>query len=309
MAAISAGDIGKKVTIRLHDDGGYRDVVGQLLSPNTLRNRHGQIVEFDPTKIYIWREIEAKPRTATSGAPLSIRIYDLERTLNKTWQAKEELELGGWIFRADIGITKRANSALVLNQEDHIDAAIGWYRDRDLNPTMHLIPTLHEQLDEKLAKRGFKDSMDALVMVKDFDSDLHELNLNFEYEVTANPSDKWLATQGDEPIAQLMQRTPAKYISIKNDGKVIAVGRIGCADNWAVLARIWVEPELRGKGWGRRILSALEAEVDQPKIALQVAATNQTAINLYESFGYQIHHKYRFRALPQRIDLIQDLCC
>ena len=304
-ADIRESDIGKRVTIRLNDGDGYRDVVGHLTATNALKNRHGQIVEFDPTKIHRWREINATPRTATSGAPLSIRIYELERALNKTWSADEEVEVDGWIFRADIGITKRANSALVLSGKDQIDRAIGWYRERDLNPTIQLIPTLHQELDEKLIKRGFRETMDALVMVKDH----QKSEVDFDYEVNAVPSNDWLATQGDSEISQLLQRSSAKYLSIKDGEKLIAVGRVAEADDWAVLTRIWVAPESRGKGLGRKILSALEAETNSSKLALQVASTNEIASNLYESFGYQIHHLYRFRAIPQRIDLLQAQCC
>ncbi|MFM7861028.1 MAG: GNAT family N-acetyltransferase [Candidatus Nanopelagicaceae bacterium] len=313
MGPFQASDIGKKVTIRLLDIDGYRDLVGHLTSPNTLKNRHGQIVEFDTSKIHIWREIQPVPRTATSGAPLSTRIYELERALNKTWRAKDETLMDGWILRADLGITKRANSALVLSHgfqneadlNDAIDKTIGWYRERDLIPTLHIIPTLHQLLEEKLDLRGFSDSLDALVMVKDHKA----IPVNFDYEVSDSPSQAWLAAQGDQEISELLQRTPAKYLSINDGGKTVAVGRIGFADGWAVLSRIWVSNELRGMGLGRKILSALEAEADLSKIALQVASNNEVAINLYESFGYQIHHNYRFKALPQRIDLIQDLCC
>jgi len=50
--------IGKRVTIRLHDpEGGFRDIVGYLESPFTLRNRHGKVIEFVHDQIFIWREI------------------------------------------------------------------------------------------------------------------------------------------------------------------------------------------------------------------------------------------------------------
>jgi hypothetical protein len=94
MGQISESDIGKRVTIRLHDNPGFRDVVGQLLSPSSIKNRHGEIINFDPSQIHIWREIKEVPRTATKGAPLSIRITELERALSKTWLAKDEAEFG-----------------------------------------------------------------------------------------------------------------------------------------------------------------------------------------------------------------------
>jgi len=319
MAAISQSDIGKRVTVRLRDGDGYRDLVGFLLSPTTLKNRHGQVVEFDPAEVHIWRVINEVPRTASSGAPLSIRVTELERTLSDSWVAKEEENLGGLLLRADNGITKRANSALVLNAEkltdQVIDQVIGWYRARNLNPTFALISEIHKQLDTKLIERGFTEFLDAQVMVKDhLANELASLeNLDSdgaELLIEDFPDSDWLATQNDEQIAELMQRSPAKYLTLKSkSGEVLAVGRVGFAADWAVLSRIWVDPNSRGKGFGKLILQALESVVDAPKIALQVATSNQTAINLYQSAGYKTHHEYRFRWLPQRIDLIQDLCC
>lgn len=53
--------IGKRVTIRLHDpEGGFRDIVGVLESTHSLRNRHGQLIEFSHSEIFIWREVIAK---------------------------------------------------------------------------------------------------------------------------------------------------------------------------------------------------------------------------------------------------------
>ena len=53
--------IGKRVSIRLHDpEGGFRDIVGYLQSPTTLRNRHEELIEFSHSEIFIWREVIAK---------------------------------------------------------------------------------------------------------------------------------------------------------------------------------------------------------------------------------------------------------
>jgi len=53
--------IGKRLTVRLHDpQGGFRDIVGILESTNSLRNRHGRLIEFSHDDIFIWREVIAK---------------------------------------------------------------------------------------------------------------------------------------------------------------------------------------------------------------------------------------------------------
>ena len=295
MGQISESDIGKRVTIRLHDAPGYRDIVGHLLSPTSLRNRHGEIVQFDPAQIYIWREIVDVPRTATSGAPLSIRIYDLERSANKTWPAKEELIVGNWIFRADVGVTRRANSALILGSENHTDQMIAWYQGRGLNPTVSLVPGINQELDAVLESRGFKKLLDLEVLVKD----PVEATIDFDYEISNEPSAEWLAIHGDEPIKKLLTKSNAKHLTIKERDKVIAIGRIAFADDWAVLSRIWVTEEERGKGYGRKMLHALEAESAVAKLALQVRIENSEAYELYKSAGYVNHHSCRFRALPR----------
>ena len=304
---ISQSDIGKRVTVRLRDGDGYRDIVGILQTPTSLINRHGQLIDFDPKAIHIWREIIDKPRTATSGAPLSIRIFELETAMAKTWRAKEEELIGGWLFRADVGITRRANSALVLNHdsnfEHQIDELINWYRKRNLNPSVTLFPILHGSLDEELANRGFEHLHDSNVLVKDPE----EYSVDFEYQCTKQPSDEWLSVQGDQKLADLFNRSDAKYLSLRQDGRIIAIGRIAFAEEWAVVSRIWVIPEIRGKGFGRKILTALEMESEGLKIALQVESKNQIAINLYESMGYKTHHVYRIRELRQQTNLIPNL--
>jgi hypothetical protein len=50
--------IGKRVSIRLHDpEGGFRDILGHLESPSSLRNRHGVLIEFAYDQIFVWREV------------------------------------------------------------------------------------------------------------------------------------------------------------------------------------------------------------------------------------------------------------
>jgi hypothetical protein len=53
--------IGKRVSIRLLDpEGGFRDIVGHLESPTSLRNRHGELIQFSHNEIFIWREVVIK---------------------------------------------------------------------------------------------------------------------------------------------------------------------------------------------------------------------------------------------------------
>jgi hypothetical protein len=58
LEATFAAMIGKRVTVRLHDpEGGFRDIVGHLETPFSLRNRHGELIQFSHEQIFIWREV------------------------------------------------------------------------------------------------------------------------------------------------------------------------------------------------------------------------------------------------------------
>ena len=59
----------------------------------------------------------------------------------------------------------------------------------------------------------------------------------------------------------------------------------------AFIFEIWIEPDRRGQGFGRRAMQLLEEEL-RPlgvrRISLNVFADNQVAQGLYRSMGYQV---------------------
>jgi hypothetical protein len=53
--------IGQRVSIRLHEaQGGFRDILGHLLTPYSLRNKRGEVIEFSHSEIFIWRKVIEK---------------------------------------------------------------------------------------------------------------------------------------------------------------------------------------------------------------------------------------------------------
>ena len=57
----SAAHIGERVSIRLHDpQGGYRDLLGILVSENTVKKKDGTLITFDPSKIALWKIVPNK---------------------------------------------------------------------------------------------------------------------------------------------------------------------------------------------------------------------------------------------------------
>jgi hypothetical protein len=53
--------LGSRVSIRLHEPtGGYRDILGHLVTPHSLRKKNGEIVEFSQSEIFVWKKVIGK---------------------------------------------------------------------------------------------------------------------------------------------------------------------------------------------------------------------------------------------------------
>jgi hypothetical protein len=51
-------DLGKKVSIRLHDPaGGFRDLLGILVAVNQVEKKDGLVHTFNPEEIAIWKVV------------------------------------------------------------------------------------------------------------------------------------------------------------------------------------------------------------------------------------------------------------
>lgn len=50
--------IGSRVSIRLHEpEGGYRDILGHLVTPYSLRKKNGELIEFSYSEIFVWKKV------------------------------------------------------------------------------------------------------------------------------------------------------------------------------------------------------------------------------------------------------------
>jgi ribosomal protein S18 acetylase RimI-like enzyme len=300
-------DIGAKVSVRLHDPtGGFRDILGILESETAIRRKNGILVEFEPNQIAVWRRVVTPIAKAGHGAPLSLRIREIERAASATWPARETAELGDWVLRASGKFTKRANSVLALGSPGmDIDAAlqcvVQFYTSRSLIPTIHVALPTYAELDEKLAARGWQAKVHVTVMVADIEPDLSDASEFSEWELLDYPTEEWISVQDDTGVVEIMKRAPAIYTGLRVDGQLMAVGRTSHHNGWTTLTRLYVREEFRGKGIGSDLVRKLLYAAKQDgitKALLQVDTKNVGAIRLYESLGFRTHHTYVYRSLP-----------
>lgn len=314
--------IGARVSIRFHDpEGGFRDLVGHLETENSLRNRHGELIEFDVNKIALYKIIEEKIHPAGHGAPLSIRIQELERVLTTTWPPSKQEFFGKWLLRTSGKFTMRANSVLPSGKSPYgeppmdIDAAISHviehYEKEGLVPAFAIPLPTYEELDSKLFDQGWIEKVRAHVMVADIAAPVLN-NSNYRVIVSDDFDDSWLALQEDHGVAELMRAYPALYASVFEEKKLIGVGRTAHADGWSALSRVFVHPDYRGQGVSKLIVNALlKSSLDAgiKKSVLQVDSKNSTAINLYTSLGFDFHHEYVYRSYQKTLQLLSEGCC
>ena len=309
---LDPGLIGQRLTLRLHDPaGGYRDLVGVLESTTSIRKRSGEIVSFDPNQIAIVHPIKETPQRAGSGAPLSLRIAELEELSTRTWPPREIKKLGEWHIRLSDGVTYRANSVFVAGPPPfgdsgvELDDAIGQvekiFSDADLPPVFHLVTPMYQEFVEYLIEKGWKEKVGAAFMVyditdsTDFAKILEDKNLTLLNEEF--PTADFLALHDDEILESIMKSYPARYLSICRDGITVATARLAICESWAIVTRLIVAESHRRQGLAELLMkSAISFAHEQgaTKMCLQVDRSNPGALALYEKMGFRVHHTYSF---------------
>lgn len=303
--------IGQRFSIRLHDpDGGYRDVVGHLNTATTLINRKGQEVSFDPEQIFIWREIVERPTLAGKGAPLTLRVLELDQICDLTWPATENIENSGWLMRAAGGVTNRANSVLPLaasleagalnNFAEKLALAQDFYSERNLPTIFQVALPTWQLLSDKLRSMGAIETLRGNTMVADLTSAKPKIPSGIEIVQSDQFNNEWLGIQPTPGIEKILSSCAATYLSLVSHGQTVAVCRIALTNGWSSITRVYVHQDFRGKGLGKTIMAAaLESSFEQgaTKAVLQVEASNAIAIGVYESLGFNFHHEYSYLEL------------
>lgn len=221
--------IGARLTIALRDSqGNTTELLGVLHDERTIRKRDGSLATFDPQTITHWRVVKEVTAKAGLGAPLSMRIRELEAAATTTWPAVVTTEHGKWLLRASKGDTIQRNSVLPAGGRPfgepgaEIDEAlidvVDFYQSNGLPPAITVPLPAYTLLDEYLELHGWQIATEFNFMVIDA-GDIQSLTQEspFNIETSNEPMAAWLAVHGSEGSEQIMRSHPATYVSILTD--------------------------------------------------------------------------------------------
>ncbi|MFX0078615.1 MAG: GNAT family N-acetyltransferase [Candidatus Hermodarchaeota archaeon] len=197
---------------------------------------------------------------------------------------------------------------------EFIAAAVEIAHDHDVDYASISIPDNETQLITQWKKTGFKELEHRLTMGRSLDTPIEDTgDLRFE-QVSREELRKFLKTMKHamngspdvllnlaldslldihDQFLDIWYQQELMYFAYKDSD---LVGVLDITPKQGVLNNLGVDPQHRGKGYGRQIvlfgLHKLK-ELEHEKASLSVAANNTVALGLYESFGFQIEDRKR----------------
>lgn len=274
------------------------DVVGDLLAvhPDTavVESRDGP-VEVPVPLVVAARVVE----------PATVDILALEEVAARGWRAADTASIGGWLLRADAGLTWRANSVLPLRAPgvpvaEALDLAAAWYAERGLPLRLQLPLQARSLLDGELGELGFDAVQpDVHVLAARLDM-LDRVAGGAPVALAGEPDDGWLRMWRPHPAARglLTRHDRVGFASISQDGRTVAIARAAVDDGWLGVFCLEVAESHRRRGLARALMSGLHAwgrEQGAQRCYVQVFGGNDAGLALFSDLGYWHHHDYRYR--------------
>lgn len=285
--------VGTRVMIRHRLPAGsvppLTDVIGHLLRAGPtlqVRTKRGNVVDVAVDDVVVIKALSDVPvRTAD--------IRNLEHAAALAWPGVEQQWVGGWFCRFGHGSTRRANSAVPLDYSVSSDlgAVTDSYTARSVTPLLS-VP------DRVLRVPGdVTTEAENLVMARDIGPG----DAGDGIALTSRPDEEWMRIyERDVPVDVLTAVVDGSVIFATVAGAAVARAAVTEAPDgtrWLGLSALKVSADQRRHGHARSLCEALLAwGADQGAVRAytQVLADNESAIGLFESMGFTLHHRSRY---------------
>ena len=235
---------------------------------------------------------------------------ELEPCAIAAWPARDTLEIGGWLLRFTDGYSHRGNSVSARAfWGGDLDAQVALaeiaYFTRGLSPMFQITPVSQPSgLEEFLIERGYVSEAPTHVMTAELPA-IKPGGSDALISDEPSAAFKSLVLSGSHSYGDgcerldVLSRIEATRIfaTIGGNGEAAACGMCVVMDGWGGINLMRTQPQLRRKGFGMEILSALaRAARDKgaTRLYLQVEDGNPAARALYAKAGFKDAYPYRF---------------
>ncbi len=245
-------------------------------------------------------------------------LWRAERAFLKAWPALSTTTHNVWQSRFANGLSRRANSVNPLDERAMLgDADILFFEDfcRAQNlPLIFRVPTLlNADVDRVLSRSGFVQegeccvlhgAMDTISAQPDPAVEMHDAPTREWFDAVHAAQDR----AGDhratyEAIINAV-RLPAGFAMLRDKDQPVALAYGAIDGDLLCLESVVTMPSHRGKGYGRRLTTALLNWAKTKGVTdacLQVEATNEAALTLYRKLGIGGElYCYHYRRQPDR---------
>lgn len=266
-----------------------------------------------------WERAGGVPSDGLSGResydPLMQAVRRLDELMANAWPPQSEETVGGWRYRWTAGLTRRANSALVLGDGDPtalVQHAEAFYRVRGASTLLQVTTaSAPPELASYLGSLGYRSTARTLVQVADTREVVARTRSAFVLEVTDAPTTEWLdlywsveVLRGRDDAAQSVYRDvllapplPTVFITASNGSKILGVGQMVIEQGWAGVQCMATGPDHRRQGAASAVLHGLgaaAAERGVQNMYVAVMADNEAATALYSAAGFTTSHEYSY---------------
>ena len=239
--------------------------------------------------------------------------FTIEELSLNAWPALKTLFCDGWIIRLANGYSFRSNSVNMLHPsktdiEEKINYCDRIFTCHNIRPAYKILGCEeHKAAEETLKNLSYEKIYETILQVCEIPKSTKR---NAEGIIVSNTfDDKWkesvirfnkIKEEHKSTFKNIMDNVPDEKIVVRKvyGGETIGCGYAALEKNYAGLFSIVVKEEFRGKGYGREIVEAMLTEAARRginKTYLQVDHDNNSALKLYEKFGYKEIYRYWYR--------------
>lgn len=228
-------------------------------------------------------------------------IAACEERLVNCWPSHQSVAMGDWLVRFAAGYSGRANSAVTFRGNatlsgDEITHVEKLYGDAGLRPSFRLSPLVGEDIRRDLESRGYRPEDGSVGMIGDSFASIPDDSLLLE----SAPSRAWLegacrwqvSSKRDPDVLLGIVgniRVPTRFATLRHAGRAVAHGLVSLDRGWAEFGSVIVDPEMRGRGAGRALVSGMigwAQGAGARRVFLQAATENDVARTLYRTLGF-----------------------